>query len=344
MRRRADEFLWTRFMIRPLAISLAAALSLLAAPFCGADEPDSVNHSEPITVRVLSGKDGQPLVHTHLILIAGYDQGEIRDQLWREETLTDALGQARLSKQFANLPWLQVWVDKKPLCQDTPRKTSFSVERIRRDGLSTPNRCGAATVEDAPGLFTVFVQTGKKDAPAKPAKANAPAPEATQTAFAVVETRAYKPAQATPPAHPLSAVAAAAPAKTASIATKAAPRIDLPDMVAFSIPASAPVVVSAGKPGHAVTRRPAKRVVLHKARRISHKARRKAPPCRGLKPSAKPAATKAPAKTADKTAPPKGTTAKAPAKKIDQKPKSSAGSKPATSAKPNAQAASPKRK
>lgn len=328
-------------MIRSLAISLAAALSLLTAAVCGADEPYSVTHNEPVTVRVLSGKNGQPLVHTHLILIAGYDQGEIRDQLWREETLTDAHGQARLSKQFANLPWLQVWVDKRPLCQANPRKTSFSVERILRDGLSAPNRCGTATVEDAPGLFTVFVQTGKKDAPAKPAKVNAPAPEAARTVFAVVETRAYKPAQATPPAHPLSAVAAAS---HAPLATKTKPGIDLPELAAFSFPASAPVVVSADKPGHAVARRPARRVVLHKTKRISHKARRKASPCQEQKPGAKPAAAKNPAKTDGKTIPPKGTAAKAPTKKINQKPKPSAGSKPATSAKPNAQATPPKKK
>ena len=284
-------------MIRPFAISLAAALSLLTASVCGADEPDSVNYKEPVTVRVLSGRNGQPLAHAHLLLIAGYDQGQIRDQLWREETLTDAQGQARLSKQFVNLPWLQVWVDKKPLCQANPRKTSFSVERILRDGLSAPNRCGAITVEDAPGLFTVFVQTGKKDTPAK-----APAPEAIAAAPIVVEVRAYKPAQPPPPAAPLPAVAAAAPANAAPFSTEAAPRIDLPELADFSFPASVPVAVSADKPAHAAARRPARRAVRRNARRVLHRVRRTSPACQEQKPAAKPVAAKASGKMTNKPA------------------------------------------
>lgn len=160
-------------MIRPLIFSLAAGLVLTvafpsaAAQSCqrgGSAESLPVVHHEPITIRILSGKDGLPLAHLHLILIAGYRASDLREQLFREEALTDARGQARLSSQLANLPWLQVWVDKKPLCQVHPRTASFSVERIRRDGLSAPNRCGTATVEDAPSVFTVFVK-GKGEAP-----------------------------------------------------------------------------------------------------------------------------------------------------------------------------------
>jgi hypothetical protein len=142
----------------------------------GAYESFPVVHSEPITIRILSGKSGQPLAHLHLLLIGGYDQRDIHGQLFRAEALTDALGQAHLEGQLANLPWLQVWVNKKPLCQANPRQASFSVERIRRDGLSSPNRCGTAVVEDAPGVFTVFVQSKEKKAPAKFTKASAKEP------------------------------------------------------------------------------------------------------------------------------------------------------------------------
>jgi hypothetical protein len=312
-------------MIRPIAISFAAALSLLTASVCGADEPHSVTHNEPITVRILSGKDGQPLAHSHLILIGGYDQDEIHDQLWREETLTDAHGQASLSKQFANLPWLQVWVDKKPLCQANPRKTSFSVERIRRDGLSAPNRCGTATVEDAPGVFTVFVRTGKKDTLAKSAVVDATAPKATPTALA-------PPLPATPVALPVMAVSA--PKTTA-------PRVDLEGLATFSFPASGSVAVSAGKPAQYSARRPASRIVRHKVRRALHRARRTSPACPEQKPATKPAPkpvpAKASAKTASKPIDTKNKAAKAPEKKIDQKPKPATGSKPATPSAPTKQ-------
>jgi len=150
-------------MIRSLSISLA----LVAAAACCAAESFPVVHSEPITVRIVGGKDGRPLGRLHLTLIAGYDRSDMREQAFREEVLTDAHGEARLSSQMANLPWLQVWVEKKMLCQENPRIASFSVERMRRDGLSTPNHCGMATVEDSPGVFTVFVK-GNGPAPQPP--------------------------------------------------------------------------------------------------------------------------------------------------------------------------------
>ena len=158
---------------------------MLTATLNGAAESFPVVHNEPITVRILGGKDGQPLAHLHLILLAGYEQRDLRDQLYRAEVLTDAHGQTRLPRQLSNLPWLQVWAAKKPLCQAKPRGNSFSVELIRRDGLSAPNRCGTATVEDAPGIFTVFVK-GKGMAPPAdlPAVASMRVPELASTPHA----------------------------------------------------------------------------------------------------------------------------------------------------------------
>jgi hypothetical protein len=141
-------------------------MALLTVTLNGAAETFPVVHNEPITVRILGGKDGQPLAHLHLVLLGGYEQSDLHDQLYRVEVLTDIHGEARLPRQLANLPWVQVWVATKPLCQASPRKDSFSVELIRRDGLSAPNRCGTATVEDVPGVFTVFVKGKAKDADA----------------------------------------------------------------------------------------------------------------------------------------------------------------------------------
>ena len=186
-------------MIRPLALSLAAGLALVTASLSGAThsvqtsgayESFPVVHSEPITIRILNGKSGQPLAHLHLLLIGGYDQRDLHGQLFRAEALTDALGQARLNGQLANLPWLQVWTNKKPLCLADPRRASFSVERIRRDGLSSPNRCGTAVVEDAPGVFTVFVQSKEKKAPAKLTKASAKEPDSAPDKASVATSAA----------------------------------------------------------------------------------------------------------------------------------------------------------
>ncbi|MGA9070461.1 MAG: hypothetical protein WB424_09415 [Terracidiphilus sp.] len=145
-------------MIHPRNPLLVAGIALLAASLCRADETFPVVHNEPITVRIVGGINGMPLSNLHLTLIGGYDQSDLHDQLYREEVLTDAMGNAHLPRQLANLPWLQVWVGSMPLCQRNPRKTSFSVELIRRDGLSAPNLCGPVTAEESPGVFTVFVK------------------------------------------------------------------------------------------------------------------------------------------------------------------------------------------
>ncbi len=152
-------------MIPSLAFSFAAGLVLLAAQASSAANHFPAMPNAPIIVRILGGKDGHPIVHAHLILVAGYDQRDIQHGLWQEEGLTDEQGKARLSSTLASLPFLQVWVAKKHLCLANPRTARFSVERIRRDGLSTPNRCGTATVEDVPGVLTVFVKARRAARP-----------------------------------------------------------------------------------------------------------------------------------------------------------------------------------
>lgn len=171
-----------------------------AASWAGESFPEV--HNEPITIRILGGRDGQPLGSLHLTLIAGYDRSEMREQLFREDAVTDAHGQARLSNQLANLPLLQVWVNKKTLCQENPRIASFSVELMRRDGLSTPNRCGKVTVEDKPGVFTVFVK-GRGAAPAPVVIASA---AATAQATLSVGVRAAATLQATTPQDATAAI------------------------------------------------------------------------------------------------------------------------------------------
>jgi len=145
-------------MIRWLAFSFGAGVAIAAASASLAGETFPVVHNEPITIRLLSGKDGAPLAHVHLNLLAGYDEQEIQRQVWHEETLTDDHGRAWLTTQLANLPFLQVWPAKMRSCQTNPRASRFSIERIRRDGLSTPNLCGAVLIKDAPGVFIVYVK------------------------------------------------------------------------------------------------------------------------------------------------------------------------------------------
>jgi len=149
-------------MIQRLAVCFGIGLTFAAVAVNCAGEGLPVSHNEPIKLRVLNGQTGKPLVHVHLNLYAGYDEADIRRQSWHEETITDEQGQASLSSQLINLPFLQVWPTKTTSCQGNPRKARFSVERIRRDGLSTPNRCGTVMEKDTPGVFIVYAFAKEK--------------------------------------------------------------------------------------------------------------------------------------------------------------------------------------
>jgi hypothetical protein len=136
-------------------------MALLAAAVCSADEVFPVAHKEPIAVRVLGGKDGMPQAKVHVILVAGYDRRDLDLGMWREEAVTDEAGMVRLSDALRNLPLLRVEVLKRGACAPDAGGAATSVERIRRDGLSTANRCGTVVAAAAPGVLAVFVK-GKK--------------------------------------------------------------------------------------------------------------------------------------------------------------------------------------
>jgi hypothetical protein len=236
----------------------------------------------------------------HLVLLAGYDRSDLHDQLYRAELLTDTHGQVRLPKQLANLPWLQVWVTKKPLCQSKPRGESFSVELIRRDGASAPNRCGTATVEDAPGVFIVFVKGKGKNAVAKPsvakAEASALAAEVVRTAPPAAEVPARKPAEAEahPPVAQIPPVAVALPAAPAPAPAEATKKIALPTGPAAPTPAVVPAPAPAAIAAKSLTRGPARTTSHRPVRRVagrpvSHRARQVLASC----PARQPAATAA---------------------------------------------------
>jgi hypothetical protein len=157
--RRAVPGLRAQLAILSLTSFLASPLLLLAAQVRGADEDFPVVHNEAITIRILDGANGHPVPRAHLSLLAGYNQRDLHLEMWRQEAFTDDRGRARLSDALANLPFLQIGVANKHACEAHEGSAIFSVDLIRRDGLSTPNRCGAAISDDAPGIFTLFVKT-----------------------------------------------------------------------------------------------------------------------------------------------------------------------------------------
>jgi hypothetical protein len=153
-----------RLAIVSLAFCLGAPMLLHAAQVRGADEVFPVVHSESIAVRILDGSDGHPIAHAHVSLLAGYNRRDLHLAMWHDDVSTDDHGIARLSDAMANLPFLQISVARRHTCEAHSGSATVSVDLIRRDGLCMPNRCGLATVQDVPGVFTVFVKN-KKVAP-----------------------------------------------------------------------------------------------------------------------------------------------------------------------------------
>jgi hypothetical protein len=138
----------------------AATIGLAVYPASGESFP--VEHREPITIRVLSGKSGGPLMHQRLTLVAGYDARDLEERLWTEETVTDAAGEARVPLALGNFPFLRVKVAKTRLCQETSRGETYNLGRVRYQGFSAPNHCGFVTVADAPRVLVVFVRRGAR--------------------------------------------------------------------------------------------------------------------------------------------------------------------------------------
>jgi hypothetical protein len=150
-------------MNRSIFPFIFAAAALLLPSLCSADEVFPVVHSGPITIRVLSGRDGRPQPHLHVMLTGGYGVRDLALARWREEAVTDTTGSLHLSDGLRNLPLLRVEVLRGRACAPLTNDAAFSVELIRRDGLNGTNRCGTVAAETAPGVLTFYVK-GKKAA------------------------------------------------------------------------------------------------------------------------------------------------------------------------------------
>jgi hypothetical protein len=116
-------------------------------------------------VYILDGSDGHPLAHIHLNLTAGYNQSDLKLEMWHQEVLTEGHGNAPLPDGMINLPLLRITVPGRHLCLADSGSAVFSVDQIRRAGLSAPNLCGTATAAEAPGILTVFVKSKPVKAP-----------------------------------------------------------------------------------------------------------------------------------------------------------------------------------
>ena len=69
---------------------------------------------------------------------------------------TDNNGYAVL--KASQLPYVQVWVDYRTLCQSDPNHYATSVTEIISRGSATPNNCGNITRNNEPGTLIVYAR------------------------------------------------------------------------------------------------------------------------------------------------------------------------------------------
>jgi hypothetical protein len=132
-------------------------------------------HPEPITIRILNGKDGAPLAHVHLLFVAGYDDRDLRLGFWSGEAMTDAKGRASLPGALRDFSLVAVRVAKRRLCATHGRSLDINLDNVRYGGLSTANRCGNLMFADQPGILTVFAEAHAEDLLSPIAPVDAPA-------------------------------------------------------------------------------------------------------------------------------------------------------------------------
>ncbi len=112
-----------------------------------------------IKVLLINGKNGKPVKHERLLIFFQSGQSHtLESDNNGTDPHTDANGYAVISLPPSHLPFVQIWVDYRTLCQSDPNHHAFSVSQIVSDGASTPNDCGKASRQSSPGTLIVYAR------------------------------------------------------------------------------------------------------------------------------------------------------------------------------------------
>lgn len=134
----------------------AACLCISLASCLGVRPAEAQNTS--VKIQAYNGKTGAPLTKQRLLVFAGASQQDAAFHQRNFDLTTDAVGQATLLLDSANVQWIQVFPDYLILCQSTPNARSFNVSAIVATGLSSPNTCSRLTKPNQAGSFIVFAR------------------------------------------------------------------------------------------------------------------------------------------------------------------------------------------
>ena len=141
-------FAWRRACFAP--VFLVAALG---------QTQSAATQDSTIKVLLINGKNGKPMKHERLLVFFQSGQSHtLESDNNATDPHTDENGYAVVTLPSSHVPYVQVWVDYRTLCQTDPNHRAFSVAQIASDGASTPNDCGKTIRPGAPGTLVVYAR------------------------------------------------------------------------------------------------------------------------------------------------------------------------------------------
>jgi hypothetical protein len=140
-------------------ILFVAMLSLLCPTVEGVYAAGSENVHNMIKIVAINGKTGKPMAKERLLVFLGNTEEDVRAKAHHFELETDSEGAATLPEDGSGYMRIQVWVDRRTLCQDSPNTRSFLLKEVRTDGITAPNNCGPRLSRDkTPNELIIFAR------------------------------------------------------------------------------------------------------------------------------------------------------------------------------------------
>jgi hypothetical protein len=139
------------FVRLPLRVFSFVAL-FLAAVGSGTTKDTSV------VLCLLDGKNGKSIGNEHLLVFYGTTAEDVHAEKNHRDLRTDINGKSVLTLDDSSILLIQVFSDGHILCQQKSNTDSYSVEQIKRTGLSTQNTCGPVHRENTPDQFVIYAR------------------------------------------------------------------------------------------------------------------------------------------------------------------------------------------
>jgi hypothetical protein len=152
---------------RPIAVCAAAALMLGLLPsICHAQSP------RPIRIRIFNARTSQPITDERLNVAVKADQiGSVAMATDKNGVILIDAGDATIIRILANM-----YADCRPRAE---LYTNYSVDTIRRSGITTGNLCGGSPHKAHPGELVLY-EIPKTYIPTYPAPPNSNLPHSDE--------------------------------------------------------------------------------------------------------------------------------------------------------------------